>query len=155
MDLRGRICDPNDSLPPPHHPEQTGGIMAGLTRVEAYYNLHRGCISYRPIGGRVSHAAAITLADATFSVQPAGRERVRREGRKNVHAFVRGLLTGKNESHRNNLASTVNAMSRGARRITYNPYLYETFVYADTEEPVFHPAGEVWIIDQKIWEVPK
>jgi hypothetical protein len=34
----------------------------------------------------------VTLSDVTFAVSQAGRERVLREGRKNVHAFVVGTL---------------------------------------------------------------
>lgn len=61
-------------------------------RVEVYWNLHKGCFSYRPIGGKVNHALTVVLKDVTFAVQPAGRERVLREKKKNVHAFVRGTL---------------------------------------------------------------
>lgn len=126
-----------------------------LTRVEAYYNLHKQCISYRPIGGTVRHAYAVTLTDATLSVQPAGRRRVLEEKRKNVHAFVRGLLTGSNSTSRKNLEAQIRAISKGGRSITYNPYLFESFVYVDTKEPVFDPIGDIWIVGKNIWEVPK
>ena len=38
----------------------------------------------------LSHVEACTLADVKFVVRPAGREKVRREGKKNVHAFAVG-----------------------------------------------------------------
>ena len=71
------------------------------------------------------HVTAITLADAKFVVRPAGREKVRREGKKNVHAFAVGDV-----SLRNGLATF------SGRRVTYNPYVNNTFVFADTGEPV-------------------
>ena len=71
------------------------------------------------------HVTAITLADAKFVVRPAGREKVRREGKKNVHAFAVGDV-----SLRNGLATS------SGRRVTYNPYVNDTFVFVDTGEPV-------------------
>jgi hypothetical protein len=61
-------------------------------RVEVYWNLHKKCFSYRLSGGKVTHARSLLLKDVKFAVQPAGRERVLREKKKNVHAFVRGTL---------------------------------------------------------------
>ncbi len=51
-----------------------------------------------------------------FCVQPGGLERVRKEQRKNVHAFIRG--------------KTVEAPDDPGRpqSVYYNPYLYSTFV---------------------------
>ena len=59
-------------------------------RVEVYRNLHNDKLSVRYGGKVVGHVDSIWLRDATFAVQPAGRDRVRREKKKNVHAFVRG-----------------------------------------------------------------
>ena len=61
-----------------------------LKRVEVYKNLHNGKFSVRHKGKVVGHVDLIKIQDATFAVQPAGRDRVRREKKKNVHAFVRG-----------------------------------------------------------------
>lgn len=112
-------------------------------RVEVYYNLHKGCLSYRQPGGRVKHADTIALRDATFVVQPAGRERVRREKRKNVHAFVRGQLVDVDMPY---------SMADVMAAITYNPYRCDTFVYAGTTEPV-HSAERVIIDDKHIMEI--
>ena len=123
-------------------------------RVEAYYNLHKKCLSYRPSGGKVRHARALLLDNVKLSVQPAGRERVRREGRKNVHAFVRGepsYIRPLGETDDGDLTPE-NMQRQGYRPITYNPYKYDSFVYADTGEPVF-TARQVAIIDRNLWEV--
>ncbi len=129
-----------------------------MTRIETYYNLHKHCLSFREIGGRVQHAEAIHLTDVNFAVQPAGRKKVLAEGRKNVHAFVRGepqfvVLLGECDA-----ASALDSWLEGrniwenARRVTYNPYKYETFVYEDSGEAVLF-ANEVIIFGRKIWEL--
>jgi hypothetical protein len=123
-------------------------------RVETYYNLHRKCLSYRESGGRVYHARTLVLNNVTLAVQPAGRERVRREGKKNVHAFVRGeigYIRYLDDADDGDI--TTNNMERqGYRRITYNPYKFDSFVYADTHEPVTS-ARQVVVMDRNIWEV--
>tara|TARA_R110000744_G_scaffold299835_1_gene409183 strand:- start:65 stop:487 length:423 start_codon:yes stop_codon:yes gene_type:complete len=62
--------------------------------VLVYRNLHNGLISIKDVGtGLVlGHADAIDLQGATFIVREAGRQRVIKEKRKNVHAFVRGRV---------------------------------------------------------------
>jgi len=122
-----------------------------MPRVEAYYNLHKRCLSYRPSGGRVKHAKAMILNDVTFAVQPAGRERVRREGKKNVHAFVRGepaWVAGMDDSLED--YGPENLDRQGYRKVTYNPYKFDSFVFADNHRPVKN-ASQVVIIDRDIW----
>lgn len=112
-------------------------------RVEAYWNLHFNVISFRETarGGRVQHTESLHLKNVKFAVQPAGREKVLREERKNVHAFVRGevVSVGQGTPPRDKWV-----------RATYNPYKYESFVIADTEEPIFS-AREVVIEDKRIY----
>ena len=61
-------------------------------RVEVYFNLHRKLWSVRDLstGLVVDHVDEIAIKDPSFAVQPAGRAKVILQGRKNVHAFVRG-----------------------------------------------------------------
>jgi hypothetical protein len=95
-------------------------------RVEVYRNLHNGTHSIRRNGKVVKHLQhhqSIFLKDVKFAVQPAGREKVRREGRKNVHAFVRGTVI---------LPSTINGTTDEFKKkmpyvVTYNPYHMEHF----------------------------
>jgi hypothetical protein len=95
------------------------------TRVECYWNIHRRCFSVRVNGRVVSHTRAITVDDARLVVQPAGRERARREGRKNVHAFVRGTWN-----------DTAEAVTGYLYTVTYNPMRDDTFVRKSTGTPV-------------------
>jgi len=97
------------------------------TKVEVYWNLHQNVYSVRARSGEqrgrvIAHVEDFTLTNVTFSVSQAGRERVLAEGRKNVHAFVRGEWAGPTEVK--------------MWKVTYNPYRYETFVRASDESSV-------------------
>lgn len=63
-------------------------------KIEVYRNLHKDCWSVRQDGIVRFHCNTIYLKDCAFVVQPAGRAKVLREKKKNVHAFVRGYLCG-------------------------------------------------------------
>jgi len=98
--------------------------------VEVYRNLHKKCWSVRQ-GGKVKvHTSYICLQDVNFVVQPAGREKVLREQKKNVHAFVKGYLI----SHK-----TINDGWRGLSIawtmdvVTYNPYKHPYFTCGEFE----------------------
>lgn len=128
-------------------------------KLEAYYNLHKKCISARPIGGRVRHYEILCLEDASFSVQPAGRKKVLKEKKKNVHAFVRGNLLSCSPYYQHshdydgvNIDLSVDRFREDARydEVTYNPYKYESFVRKHNDHPVQY-APHVWIIDKNIF----
>lgn len=120
-----------------------------MSRHEAYYNLHKGCLSVRDVnGGRVRHVNTAEFKDVTFAVQPAGRAKVLNERRKNVHAFVRGTLTRATAySGDSILGSCIDKAYEPFYRVfepddrivevTYNPYKYESFVIKETEQPIF------------------
>lgn len=110
-------------------------------RVEAYWNLHKQVISFRESGGRVQHAESLQLRNVRFAVQPAGREKVLREQRKNVHAFVRGEVVSIGQDCAGLGAPVL---------VTYNPYKYDSFVIAETGEPI-HEARVVFIEDKRIY----
>jgi hypothetical protein len=110
-------------------------------RVEAYWNLHLGCISFRERGGKVQHAESLQLENVTFSVQPAGRQKVLREKRKNVHAFVRGEVVS--------IGQGIPPQGEWVK-VTYNPYKFDSFVVAETGEPI-HAARAIVIEDKRIY----
>ena len=102
---------PSTPLPMEHIPRNL--------RVEVYRNLHKDCYSVRALSGEdkgrvIDHVQSITLRDVSFIVQPAGRNRVLEEERKNVHAFVRGTITDAPVKH---------GMS-----VRYDPYLNDAFI---------------------------
>lgn len=60
-----------------------------------YRNLMRGDGVWWSISQRglvVAHCRSVVIRGATFVVRAAGRDKVRRTGVKNVHAFVRGVV---------------------------------------------------------------
>ena len=66
-------------------------------KVFVYYNLNKFLWSVKsldgPTKGRViAHADKLLLRDITYEVSEAGRQRVLREKRKNVHAGIVGNL---------------------------------------------------------------
>jgi len=71
--------------------------MKRQLKVFVYYNLHKHCWSVKALNGDMKgrvilHTDEVWLKDVEFRVQPAGRARVLREGKKNVHAGVVGTL---------------------------------------------------------------
>ena len=106
-------------------------------RVEAYRNLHQNCWSVRalegPDKGRVIHrATTLRLSDCRFVVQPAGRNKVREQKKKNVHAFVRGTW-GRSDPR----------VLKNCVEVTYNPYKHDTFVQLTEPGVAAHAADEV------------
>lgn len=98
-----------------------------MTRVEVYRNLHTGTWSVRDTrtGRVIAHPDRVAVTDAVFVVRPAGRAKVLAEGRKNVHAFVRGTL-----------AEAPDVLPDGAVEAYYNPYRFGSFVDRATGQPL-------------------
>jgi len=74
-----------------------GRFLDRSREVQVYRNLHGDRLhtfSIRQAGRVVAHAEALMLSDARFVVQQLGRERCVRQGRKNVHAWIAGRLSG-------------------------------------------------------------
>lgn len=106
-------------------------------RVEVYRNLHTGLMSVRECGGRVlTHEAEVFVKDAKFVVQPAGRAKVLREQRKNVHAFVRGELEGFSQGCLANYDEW-----EAWPKVTYNPYKADHFYPVDLGSSSYVRSG--------------
>ena len=89
-------------------------------RVKTYRNLHKQCWSVVAMEGEnkgrvIAHPQFLQMKNVEFRVQPAGRRRVLRERRKNIHAYVIGSF----------VPSTAHEVWD---KIRYNPYKFETFV---------------------------
>ena len=129
-------------------------------RIEAYYNLHKQCLSARPTGryGYVRHYQFLAVQNVKFAVQPAGRQKVLRERKKNVHAFVRGEMVSWSPARRGKkehiIDSVVSANNMRADdrfvEVTYNPYKYESFVRKDNGQPIYE-ADKAWIFGKHIF----
>lgn len=108
-------------------------------KVKVYYNLHKHTFSIQtktPKGWRVTdYADSLNLTDVEFRVSEAGRRRVLKEGRKNVHAFVIGTLTDEE------LDTTID--------VSYNPYKAGYFFRKDNGEPVTR-AQKVTLVNRQV-----
>lgn len=111
-------------------------------KVFVYFNLHRKLWSVKALSGEskgrvIGHFHHVGVRRATFKVSEAGRQRVIREQRKNVHAGVKGELVW---TDKENYTSGIVL----GHKVTYNPYKFNTFVDKETLRPVHH-AAEVWM----------
>jgi hypothetical protein len=105
-------------------------------KVFCYFNLHRKCFSIKALEGPnkgrvVAHRDDVLLFDCVFKVSEAGRQRVLRERKKNVHAGV----VGEWDETGTDLITIARVTTIG-RPVTYNPYKYNTFVYLYGQQPV-------------------
>ena len=104
-------------------------------------------LKYR--GKIVRHFLYGSIAGADFQVSEAGRQRVIKEKRKNVHAFIvsdqRPLMYRKRPQFWQHISG------EAARDITYNPYKYESFVMRDTEAPIFHTDKTVLLDNRRVF----
>jgi hypothetical protein len=112
-------------------------------RVMVYYNLHKKTFSVQYKGRIILYADYVKLGNVEFRVREGGKEKVRKEMRKNVHAFVIGDLLDYCQYPCENMPPETND-----KVITYNPYKYDSFVKKDTEEPIFN-ANEIDMINTK------
>ena len=94
-------------------------------KVDVYWNLHKKLYSVRHKGKVIAHVPFVTMKDVQWVVQPAGRRRVLRERKKNVHAFARGTwMYGKDELELQN--ERLHLTKR--QPVMYNPYHHKSFV---------------------------
>ena len=105
-------------------------------RVFVYFNLHRKCFSIKALEGDrkgrvVAHSTTVLLEGCKFKVSEAGRQRVLREKRKNVHAGVTGTWINADR-----VESCYEFLSMVGRQVSYNPYKYDSFVIKATEQTV-------------------
>ena len=113
------------------------------SRVMVYYNLHKHTLSVKLNDRVILHVDYVKLGNVEFRVRQGGKEKVRSEKQKNVHAFVIGDLLDYCEFPCENIPNEPTD-----KVVTYNPYKYDSFVYKDSEEPIYN-AKEVDMINLK------
>jgi hypothetical protein len=114
-----------------------------MMKVYCYFNLHKKVFSLKNHKTKLveCHATTVRLDDCIFKVSQAGRQRVLKEKRKNVHAGVQGMLRGRDFS------VSVKALEENFVELTYNPYKYDSFVIKATGEPIEY--AEMVILNNK------
>lgn len=119
-------------------------------RVFVYWNLHKGMWSVKALEGPdkgrvVARTGTVHLTNVSGKVSQAGRERVLREGKKNVHAGLVGdLVTGLGDSRASMIASVGDT-------ITYNPRKYTSFVHTVDESQFEGAAWAVLTADRRVY----
>ena len=107
-------------------------------RVFVYFNLHKKCFSIKALEGDrkgrvIAHSDTVVLEGCKLLVSEAGRQRVLREKRKNVHAGVSGTWINYCTNRADNAFDFISMIGR---QVTYNPYKYDSFVIKATEQSV-------------------
>ena len=107
-------------------------------RVFVYFNLHKKCFSIKALEGDrkgkvIAHSDTVVLEGCKLMVSEAGRQRVLREKRKNVHAGVSGTWI---HYCTNRADNAFDFLSMVGKQVTYNPYKYDSFVVKATEQSI-------------------
>jgi hypothetical protein len=113
-------------------------------KVRVYFNLQKKLLSVQAkvkgVWKVVRHCQEISLIDVTFKVSERGRQRVIKNKRKNVHAYICGTV-----------AEDQTTQGQWFDLITYNPYKLEKFYngekYIDTADRVFIKGRMVYAIN--------
>lgn len=119
-----------------HDAAELAELVGPLVRV--YRNIRRRCYSVQVQNEKGTwkvraHCARVFMRDAVFLVSKAGRARVLKKKRKNVHAYVMGTITPRQV--REGFLHV---------QVMYNPYLYETFMrQLELHEPGASPLAPI------------
>lgn len=118
-------------------------------KVFVYWNLHRKLWSVKALEGKdkgrvINHMPSVLLYNAEGKVSEAGRQRVLRERRKNVHAGIVGHLRSADRRVTYHIEDI-------GDRITYNPYKYERFVHTVDESPFEGSAYALLTADRAVF----
>lgn len=109
-------------------------IMYNLPiKVKVYFNLHKKCFSVQRNGIVIAHTNFVALKNVDFKVSEAGRQRVLRNKKKSVHAFVVGEL--------------LDVGVDSGIEVTYNPYKYDSFVRKSDESNISRAEFAVLVVD--------
>ena len=104
-----------------------------------YRNLRTKTWSQRSTKRRVvAHPTQVLLSGVTFHVSQKMRERVILTKRKVVHAGVKGKITA-------------GPSPEGLIEVSYNPYLYTSFVRIDTLDKISYADMVLMDSNMKVW----
>lgn len=101
---------------------------------EVYWNIRRKCWSVRMNRKVIGHFSQLFLQQCSFHVSERGRQRVLRERRKNVHAYVKGFALSwqAHEQVENRLSGGLGVpWDCPGELVSYNPYRGPDFTTAE------------------------
>ena len=96
--------------------------MQDGTLIKVYWNLRKHLFSIAINGKIVEHLDSLYLRNAKFVVSKSGRDRVRKQNRKNVHAYIIGIFSSKPRGDESTLVK------------------YDPFLVRDPDSPSFYKA---------------
>lgn len=103
-------------------------------KVDVYRNLKTGGFSVRSrervnYGRVISNQDLVVIKNARFIVQPAGKKKVLREKKRNVHAFIRGdYAVG---------FLTQSQLDKFKIEVTYNPFNMDDFYIKSNGQQIY------------------
>lgn len=107
--------------------------------IDVYRNLTRGGYSIRYKGRVIDHADGLFVVRPIFAVSLAGNQRVRREGKKYVHAYVRGENGAVTWPY---TCGVPEVMSQW-QKVVYNPYTSTVFRLERSGKHVWYAAAAI------------
>ena len=114
--------------------------MSNADRKRVYYNIREKCFSVQDYqsGLVIEHTDKLFMTNAMFVVRKSGNERVKQEGKKNVHAFVNGIRSKLKQGMMPEFASY---------KVRYDPYTMDYFHYERivNDKPKWLPVDRHWI----------
>lgn len=110
-----------------------------------YFNLHKKCWSVKYRGKVIHHCTSLVAHQCKFIVSEKGRQRVLREQRKNVHAYVRCVSV---------VMDGVDIGELQIIPISYNPYKHPYFYYTDSEVPCSEVVPTLFLNSDKLIYLP-
>ena len=121
-------------------------------KVRVYYNLHKKTWSVQKYikgkGWRISHHTnKLLLKNAEFKVYKSGQDKVRKEKKKNVHAYVIGEEI-KGEYQVVDALLVHKIKLRENHEIYYNPYKVDQFQLDN--QPIYK-AEYVWMENRRVY----
>lgn len=97
-------------------------MQTPIANADVYRNLLKHCVSIR-IGSKVAgYVQNVIVRDVVFRVRPAGVQRIRARGQREVIAYARGTVVSVEDG---------SAIPAEAVPVHFNPFLHETFVLED------------------------
>lgn len=111
--------------------------------VHVYRNLHKDCWSIKQGGLVKAHTDEVLLNEPKFVVLSKGRQKVIKQRRKIVHAWLSGIM------HENPF-SVHEGETKTWHMITYDPYKYKSFVAKADLQPITK-AKQAWMVCSNVW----
>jgi hypothetical protein len=107
-----------------------------MLKVFVYWNSNRKCWSIKALEGEhkgrvIRHEPYVYMHSVKFKVSQAGRHRVLKEKRKNVHAGIVGYVC----------STPMHTYLWNQVQVTYNPHRDENFIRIGTWKPIFEAKG--------------